>query len=227
MRTDLGALAALPEADVAGILLHMSRCGSTLACRMLATDSSLAVVAEPAPLDQLLTGPGTLAERAAWVRGLLGAFGATGRRVVVKADAWSVFDVDVLKAAVPGLRWAFLTRDPAEVIASHLREPGSHMVTGAPRAASMAAVLDRITVAARDALDVGAIVVDYADMPAAVIDRICPHFGVAPDREHMLAASVADSKRPYETFDRRTERAARPITPEVRAAAATVTAVSS
>ena len=84
-RTGLDALAGEP--DMAGLILHASRCGSTLACRMLATDPGLLVVSEPEVLDGLLALPAPAADRTRWVRGLLAALSRPGRRLVVKADA--------------------------------------------------------------------------------------------------------------------------------------------
>lgn len=228
--TGLDALRGTPV--MAGLILHASRCGSTLACRMLAVDASLVVVSEPEALDGLLSLPAPAADRARWVRGLLAALGRPGRRLVVKADAWSVLEADVLRAAVPEVPWAFLTRDPAAIIASHMREPGSHMIPGAfgvpvdpSRERHCALVLRRIFEAARAALDDRALVIDHADLPAAAVDRLCPHFGVTADAERMLAAAVADAKRPYERHDPTREREERPLTAEIIEAARTVPAL--
>lgn len=239
--TPIGALESVAPAPVAGIVHHLSRCGSTLACRMLATDPGLAVVPEPEPLDRLLSIPADPGRRARWVRGLLSALAPEGRRLVVKPDAWSLLEDEVLRAALPDTPRVLLTREPAEIIASHLRQPGSHMIPGAvlgatdldpqtalalPRADYCAVVLRRLTDAARKAVDARTIVVDYAELPGAVTDRVCPHFGVVPDRARMLAAAAADAKRPHERFDTHRDRAERPLTDEVRAAAATVGTVA-
>lgn len=229
-RTGLDALVGAPK--MAGLILHASRCGSTLACRMLATDPDLVVVSEPEVLDDLLSLPAPAERRAEWVRGLFAALGRPGRRLIVKADAWSVLEADVLKAAIGDVPWVFLTRDPAAIIASHMREPGSHMIPGAfgsspetPREQHCAWVLQRIFDAARSALDEDALVIDHADLPAAVVDRICPHFAIDADARHMLDAAVTDAKRPTELHDAARERAERPLTAAVIAAAGTVAAL--
>ncbi|HZY58394.1 MAG TPA: hypothetical protein VFE56_01445, partial [Candidatus Binataceae bacterium] len=54
-------LDALPPASFelrpAGLIFHMSRCGSTLASRMLAALPRNVVLSEPVPLDQVLRAP--------------------------------------------------------------------------------------------------------------------------------------------------------------------------
>ncbi len=136
----------------------------------------------------------------------------------------------LLKAAVPDVPRTFLTRDPAAIIASHMREPGSHMIPGAfglpvalSREQHCAAVLQRIFDAARASLDEHTLVLDHADMPTAIIERLCPHFDVTADPGRMLAAATADAKRPGERHDPGRERAERPLTAAVLEAARTVT----
>src|SRR5690348_15298359 len=54
--TPLAAMAepAAPELRPAGLIFHMSRCGSTLVSRMLAALAQNVVLSEPGPLDQIL-----------------------------------------------------------------------------------------------------------------------------------------------------------------------------
>ena len=57
VRTGLEALRALdsePSLDPAGMIFHLSRCGSTLVSRLLGTLPGVVVVSEPAPLNALL-----------------------------------------------------------------------------------------------------------------------------------------------------------------------------
>ena len=57
VRTGLEALAALdgePSLEPAGMIFHLSRCGSTLVSRLLGTLPGVVVLAEPAPLNTLL-----------------------------------------------------------------------------------------------------------------------------------------------------------------------------
>jgi hypothetical protein len=57
VRTGLEALVALdsePSLEPAGMIFHLSRCGSTLVSRLLGTLPGVIVLAEPAPLNALL-----------------------------------------------------------------------------------------------------------------------------------------------------------------------------
>src|ERR1700739_3867887 len=57
VRTGLDALLALdsePSLEPAGMIFHLSRCGSTLVSRLLGTIPGVVVIAEPSPLNALL-----------------------------------------------------------------------------------------------------------------------------------------------------------------------------
>jgi hypothetical protein len=238
-------LEELPDADpdVAGLIMHTSRCGSTLACRMLTAVEGLTVLSEPAPCDHVLRAShASAAQRARWLRGLLAAFGG---RLIVKLDAWSILEMDVVKAALPDVPWVFLTRDPAEVIASQMRQPGIHMMPGVlppelfgldlPSALALtseaycARVLALIHEAARRSRDARSIIVDYADLPGAVVDVVLPHFRVRCDHEtaaRMRVVAGFDAKQPSLPFDAAEAAAERPVTAAVRAAAGDVEAVA-
>jgi hypothetical protein len=71
VRTGLEALAALdsePSLEPAGMIFHLSRCGSTLVSRLLGTLPGVVVVAEPAPLNALLGLDPDRVDEAALVR---------------------------------------------------------------------------------------------------------------------------------------------------------------
>jgi hypothetical protein len=239
-RTALSALEAVAaragEARPAGIVLHTSRCGSTLVCRMLGAVPGTPVLSEPVPCDQALRAPAPAPTRARWLRWLLAALGAHG--AVVKLDAWSVVERPVLRDALPGVPWIFLYRDPAEVIASHAHMPGMHMVPGAlppelfgldlPTALGLtpeeyaARVVGSVCESALAQLDADCRLVSYADLPEAVMTEVAPHFGVPTgerERALMLEAAGMDAKRPQERFDPAAAALARPVTDAVDAAA--------
>ena len=57
VRTGLEALVALdgePSLEPAGMILHLSRCGSTLVSKLLGTLPGVVVISEPSPLNALL-----------------------------------------------------------------------------------------------------------------------------------------------------------------------------
>ena len=162
-------------------------------------------------------------ERARWLRlvvGALGTVGDTGRGYVLKLDAWAACDLDVVRLAFPHTPWIFLHRDPIEVLASHLRQRGAHMVPGA--LAPELFGLDRASLAAmqpeeymarvfaaicRGALahrDEHSLFVDYRALPGAM-DEILDWFGLDAndaERERMNAVTHLNAKNPQLPFTR-------------------------
>src|SRR5271156_3977676 len=83
VRTGLDALAALdgePSLDPAGMIFHLSRCGSTLVSRLLGTLPGVVVVAEPSPLNALLGLDPDRVDRAALIQVVRLLVRALGRR---------------------------------------------------------------------------------------------------------------------------------------------------
>jgi hypothetical protein len=230
--------AVAPGLAPSGFVLHLSRCGSTLAARMLGALPTTLVLSEPGPLDAVLrTG------RPDWVRAMVAALGQPRRpghsHLVVKLDAWALLHLPVLAAAFPATPWVVLHRDPVEVLVSQLRRRGWHMVPGAlppalvglapeqavtlPQEDYAAAVLGALCrAAARHHDPARARLVDHADLPGAVADVVAPWFGVEVDaagRSAMLAVAGQDAKNPVLPYadDRAAKQAG--ATASVRAAA--------
>jgi hypothetical protein len=99
VRTGLEALVALdcePSLELAGIIFHLSRCGSTLVSRLLGTLPGIVVVTEPAPLNALLgLDPDRIddATLVQLVRLVVRALGrcrhGNERRLVLKCTSWT------------------------------------------------------------------------------------------------------------------------------------------
>lgn len=123
-----------PAGRPAGFIFHLSRCGSTWLCQLLAADPTNIVLSEPPAVDDVLSAGRRIGatddQRVGWLRGLLRSYSQVGRRLFVKFDSWAVFDLPLIRRTFPDVPWAFLYRHPAEVLASHLREPGRQMVPG-------------------------------------------------------------------------------------------------
>ncbi|MGF2946298.1 hypothetical protein [Mycobacterium sp. Lab-001] len=250
VRTGLDALAALddePSLEPAGMIFHLSRCGSTLVSRLLGVLPGVVVVAEPAPLNTLLgLGPGRLddATLVHLVRLLVRALGrrrhADEQRLVLKTTSWNFRRRAVLAAAFPDTPWVWVQRDPALVLASLLADPPgwlglqAHPLRAAWRfGLDPAAVptMGRAEFAARalgamlDAADgdmTRRLCVDHAELPAAVWERVGPHFGLDIDTaaielmaEKSLFHSKDSAKRVF--ADEPANRS--PITDEMRTAA--------
>ncbi len=226
---DIGAAAdAAPSLPVAGIVLHLSRCGSTLVAQMLDALPSLLVLSEPGPVDAVLRPSAVVpdadpGERARWVRGVVAALARPRTpeqtACVLKLDAWAVMDLPLLRRALPGVPWVFCYRDGIDVLASHRGQPGFHVIPGTLPPSVLgwdpatdpvvdgddhaARVLARLGRAALDHLGPDGRLVAYRDLPDAVAEVIAPHFGIEVDvgaRAAMAAAGRRDAKNPVLPF---------------------------
>lgn len=214
--------AHLPAVRLSGMIFHMSRCGSTLASRVLAVIPGTLVISEAPPVDAVVRlnrrDPSLPIERQIrYLRALLAVFGAAAgphRHYVLKLDAWNALDVDLFERAFPGVPWVFVYRDGIEVLVSHAHG-ASYMMSAAnapdflglpvadavrmPREVYCARVLGRITQAvARRPVDAGALV-HYEELPHAVWERIAPRFGMTPAPEEvdaMRRRALYNAKRP-------------------------------
>ena len=97
-------VAAAGRLEVAGLIFHTSRCGSTLVCRMLAQAGGTVVLCEPPPIDQVLRVGGIDAlTRRRWLRAMVGALAQPRSphdcRAVVKLDAWATRDLPLIREA--------------------------------------------------------------------------------------------------------------------------------
>ena len=201
---------ALPSVSSrpAGFIFHMSRCGSTLISRGLAALDRCFVVSEAPPVDQIIQCAAPDSDRIEWLRNLTGAL-AGERPLIIKFDAWHIHNFALIHAAFPDTPWVFVYRDPVEVLVSHLRQPGLHMIPPAnselPRAEQCAEVLAGLlssALAAREAA--GGLFVNYTELPDAIGDRIAGHFGLTlsvAERTVLREACLLDAKNPYINFE--------------------------
>ncbi len=250
VRTGLDAFVALdsePSLDPAGMIFHLSRCGSTLASRLLGTLPGVVVVAEPSPLNALLGLDPDLVDGATLVglvRRLVRALGrlrhGDERHLVLKCTSWNIRSRAVLAAAFPDTPWIWVQREPAHVVASLLANPPGWLGRQAapPRAARLfgidPAVVPAMTRAEFTARALGAMLesavadpgrrlcIDHADLPAAVWQRVTPHFGLEADAaaiERMTERSRFYSKEPEPQVFSGDIPERRPMTAEIREAA--------
>jgi hypothetical protein len=222
----------------AGLIFHLSRCGSTLVGRMLAALPETVVLSEPPPVDHVMRARAGEEARARWLRALVAAFthGSGARRLFIKLDAWHALELPLFARAFPDVPWIFLYRDPLEVLVSHARQM-SWMMAAAnapdllgvsvpdamriPRAEYHARVLARICEhAVRHAG--GERFVSYAQLPDAALTRIPALFGLAPsdaERAAMRAVATYHAKLPQARFVPDAAEKQDAADPEVRAAA--------
>ncbi|MFZ0906535.1 MAG: hypothetical protein WAN71_22210 [Mycobacterium sp.] len=250
VRTGLEALVALdgePSLEPAGMIFHLSRCGSTLVSRLLGTLPGVVVLAEPAPLNALLgLEPDGVDETTLvrLVRLLVRALGrcrhGDERQLVLKCTSWNVRRRAILSAAFPDTPWVWVQRDPAHVLASLLANPPGWLGVQAtpPRAAQLfgldPAAVPAMTRAEFTARGLGAMLdaaatdpgqrlcIDHADLPAATWQRVAPHFGLEVDTaaiERMTEESRFYSKDPAPQPFSVAEPEYRPVTEAMREAA--------
>jgi hypothetical protein len=250
VRTGLEALVALdgePSLEPAGMIFHLSRCGSTLVSRLLGTLPGVVVLAEPAPLNALLgldsdrVGEVALVEVVRLVVRALGRCRHGDERLLVlKCSSWNVRRRAVLAAAFPETPWIWVQRDPARVLASLLAEPPGWLgIQGAPSRAAWLFGLDSAAVPAMArpefaARALGAMLaaaatdparrlcIDHADLPAAVWHRVVPQLRLEADGaaiERMIEESRFYAKDPERRVFAGDAQERRPITDAMREAA--------
>lgn len=230
-----------------GFIFHMSRCGSTLVAQMLAAVPEHLVLSEPGPLDSVLRAPASPVvaadQRRTWLRWMVAALGqprGAQAALFVKFDAWSVTELALVRRTFPHVPWLFLFRDPVEVLVSHLRRPGAHVIPGALPAAALglpatsegtgvslvehaARVLARICEQALEwATDPLVTFVDYDELPGFVLDDLLAAWAVpvsAAGLRCMAAAARRDAKNPCLEFEPDDGAKHKWATPEIRAAA--------
>lgn len=236
-----------PHLQPSGFIFHMSRCGSTLVSQMLAAIDANIVVSEASPIDGVvqtyLSNPDQGdARQPRWLRSMIGALGqkrrGDERRYFIKLDCWHSVALPLFRRAFPTVPWIFLYRDPVEVIVSQMRMPGAHMLPHGvgpsfhsveraygPGTAEtyFAQVLAKICEPAlQHVAEGGGLLINYRDLPEAVLSTILPHFGVAPseaDRTAMTAAAQFDAKAPGFAFASDSATKQQAASPAVRAAA--------
>jgi hypothetical protein len=232
--------AGRPSVPPTAFIFHMSRCGSTLVSRLLATLPTAIVISEAEPIDGVLRSaprgqPVAVEQRESWLRWLLAVLGrrrhAQEHHLFVKLDAWNALSLPLIRRAFPTVPWLFVYRDPLEVLVSHRRTPGRHMVPGVldlglDRSGALvgagasldvygAHVLSAICTAAADACQPGqALLVNYRQLPEAAWTSIPDFLGLSlseADAERMWRAARWNAKLPDQQF--------RPDTAEKHAAA--------
>ncbi len=250
IRTDLAAViagaAVEPALPLAGLIYHMSRCGSTLLAQQLAALPEIAMTSEAEPLDAVvqwvLLGGCTddTADRAlhAIVAALGRERGSGAVRHCIKLDAWHALALPQLRRAFPAVNWVHLYRAATEVLVSTLEMPSLHTSPGMLPEALLgfgfepgmtiegfaAQVLARVNAAIVEGWSLGGgMVIAYPQIRTAGVDRIAPHFGFRPDaadQARIAAAGMRDAKAPQQAFVDDTQRKAELVSATVATAAA-------
>lgn len=207
-----------------GFIFHVSRCGSTLVSRMLASLEKNIVISEASIIDKIIRANTSDEQKIIWLRWLFNALAQkrfdTEENFFVKFDSWSVIDLPLLEKAFPATTWIFMYRNPVEVIVSNMQQPGMQMIPAAiekifpnmnlfeilqfsteERFARTIAAFCQAAIENADS-KLGKFI-NYTQLPDAVTNEICEHFGVefsSEDLEKMRHSSKFDAKSPNQHF---------------------------
>ena len=120
-------------------IFHVSRCGSTLLSQALSLNSNYTCLSEVPFLDEMLRLPHrypqvTEEQAGSFFQSAL-AFYAAKRsckeeKLFIKLDSWHLMFYRQIRSLYPHTPFIILTRHPAEVVASHLRQRGIQCVPG-------------------------------------------------------------------------------------------------
>lgn len=224
------------------LVFHASRCGSTLLAQMLAGLPRNTVLSEPSPLDSLLRAHyrdlSLVARQAEWVSALLSAYGQRRQdgegRLLVKLDAWNVFEAPLLRELYPAVPFVFLYRDPLEIVVSQLAQPGMHRVPGLlgpsglderlPGAQAMSPLeytCRMVGQILQGGLELcqrqGGIALNYSELPGALWGRLATLFDVREaDVTRLREVAGFDAKQPTLSFSADTRRKRESASAEVR-----------
>ncbi|MCP3164270.1 sulfotransferase family protein [Myxococcus qinghaiensis] len=250
METLVARRAVRPGLPVKGLVFHMSRCGSTLLAQLLAALPRHIVLSEASPVDVVLRlhlrlRHVTDEQRIEWLRAVVAALGQRRNPeeegVFLKLDAWHVLELPLLQRAFPGVPWLFLYRDPVEVMASHQKHRGAHMLPGVLEPARVgldsgrlselsleeygARVLARLCEAGLRAYrerQGPARLLNYRQLQDSAVSQLVDLFKLEPtasEHELLAAAAARDAKNPVLTFEDDTQDKARTVSDTSRAMA--------
>lgn len=191
----------------AGFIFHLSRCGSTLVSKLLATSERTLVLGEPDALNALLSFPAEVDDErvGVWLRDLTLVLGRRRRPseevYILKLSSLLVTALPRIRSVFPETPWIFVFRDPGEVMASVLENPtGFLQLKAFPKSAArwlgvapeliqsmsteeyVARFLGRMCLCAMEEAERSApgrcLLVDYRDLPGAIWTTVAPFFGI-------------------------------------------------
>ena len=202
-----------------GFIFHMSRCGSTLISRTLASIPRVLVISEAAPIDSAIR-----TNNVDWLRWTVHALGqrrANETHYFIKLDAWHIHSLPLIRKAFPETPWVFVYRDPLEVLVSQSQTPGKLALPGAMEPQRLGLSSNDIINMAREewcarvlagfcesALafmdDPQALFIDYRQLPDHVWGRLSKHFDIAFSSDEVAriqSAARFDAKSPSRPFE--------------------------
>ncbi|PIF30990.1 hypothetical protein CLU81_1453 [Flavobacterium sp. 9] len=125
--------AGLDSIELKSLVFHVSRCGSTMLSQSLATSSENSMISEAPIIDEILRSDNLgLDKKTALLKAVIIFLGQKRfpeqKNLILKLDAWHIFNADYLRSIFPEMPFALLYRKPIEVLKSHQKMIGMHMV---------------------------------------------------------------------------------------------------
>ena len=122
----------LPNVTPSGFIFHVSRCGSTLVSQSFAALAQCRVLSESPLLTQVLLDSNlSETEKAKTLRlciNLQGRLYGSERHLIIKWNAWDLQFWPLIQKQYQNVTVLLLVRDPVEILASHQKSAGFHMV---------------------------------------------------------------------------------------------------
>jgi adenylyl-sulfate kinase len=125
--------AQMTSADLKAFVFHVSRCGSTMLAQSLAVSPQNIVVAEAPIIDVILRSKAfDPAKKSDLIKAVIRILGQKRfpeeKNLIIKLDSWHIFKTAELRTFFPDLPFVLLYRNPVEVLKSHSKLRGMHMV---------------------------------------------------------------------------------------------------
>ena len=119
--------------ELKSLIFHVSRCGSTMLSQSLATSSENIMISEAPIIDEILRSDKfDLDKKAILLKAVIALLGqkrfTEQKNLILKLDAWHIFNADYLRSVFSEIPFALLYRNPVEVLKSHQKLTGMHMV---------------------------------------------------------------------------------------------------
>lgn len=115
-------------------IFHISRCGSTLLTQMLSQIQENIVLSEASVIDQLIRSGLPKKRKELYLKNLIHLLCRKRfreeRYAFIKFDAWHLLYVEEIRSVFPDIPILILYRNPTEVLFSHAKRRGQHMVPG-------------------------------------------------------------------------------------------------
>jgi hypothetical protein len=222
--SDKGPSVPVPPA---GIIVHVTRCGSTLVLNALRAADDVVAVGEAQPITTALSLAGAESEGRARLgrtvaASLLNVFasyrGDTWKKLVLKSGLDGMFYLKQIRSIWQNVPILIIIRNPAEVVVSNLWKPPNYLSAwyeqdcpfGAPPAGARSNMRDFCSwligqsfLRALEGLDDKCMVVDYANLSPEFLWAVATRFGLrfsAEGEQEFYSAFDISAKAPEVPF---------------------------